>query len=40
VMAEHFIGVERLLVIQDLVRKMDDAADIVAELECAVEEAP
>ncbi|NLA30244.1 MAG: DEAD/DEAH box helicase [Methanomicrobiales archaeon] len=40
VMAEHFIGVERLLVIQNLVRKMDDAAEIVAELECAVEEAP
>lgn len=38
VMAEHFIGVERLLRIKDLVRQMDDAAEIVAELECAVEE--
>ncbi|WP_286878519.1 DEAD/DEAH box helicase [Methanoculleus sp. UBA413] len=40
VMAEHFIGVERLIEIKDLVRRMDDAAEIVAELECAVEEAP
>ncbi len=34
VMAEHFIGVERLCEIQRLVRKMDDAAAIIAELEC------
>ena len=40
VMAEHFIGVERLIEIKDLVRRMDDAAEIIAELECAVEEAP
>ncbi len=38
VMAGHFIGVERLLRIKDLVRQMDDAAEIVAELECAIEE--
>ncbi len=38
VMAEHFIGAERLILVRDLVRRMDDAADIVAELECAVEE--
>jgi helicase len=35
VMAEHFIGVERLLEIRRLVRKMDDPVQIVAELECA-----
>ncbi|NMC89233.1 MAG: DEAD/DEAH box helicase, partial [Methanomicrobiales archaeon] len=40
VMAGHFIGVERLLRIKDLVRQMEDAAEIVAELECATEEAP
>jgi helicase len=38
VMAEHFIGAERLILIRDLVRRMDDAAGIVAELECAAEE--
>ncbi|KAF5047557.1 hypothetical protein DSECCO2_459190 [anaerobic digester metagenome] len=40
VMAEHFIGVERLVEIKDLVRRMDDAADVVAELECAEEKEP
>ncbi len=40
VMAEHFIGVERLLQIKDLVRQMNDAVEIVAELECAGEDAP
>ncbi|MDD5419098.1 MAG: DEAD/DEAH box helicase [Methanomicrobiaceae archaeon] len=34
VMAEHFIGMERLLEIRQLVRKMDDPVGIVAELEC------
>jgi helicase len=34
VMAEHFIGVERLLEIMALVRKLDDPVEIVAELEC------
>jgi helicase len=38
VMAEHFIGAERLILVRDLVRRMDDAAGIVAELECAAEE--
>jgi len=40
VMAEHFIGAERLMEIKDLVRRMDDAAEIVAELECAEETTP
>jgi helicase len=40
VMAEHFIGAERLIEILDLVRRMDDAAEIVAELECAAAEEP
>ena len=40
VMAEHFIGAERLIEIKDLVRRMDDAAEVIAELECAGEEAP
>ncbi|RXE57076.1 DEAD/DEAH box helicase [Methanoculleus taiwanensis] len=35
VMAEHFIGMERLLEIRRLVAKMDDAVGIVAELDCA-----
>jgi archaea-specific helicase len=34
VMAEHFIGMERLLEIRRLVTKVDDPVDIVAELEC------
>lgn len=38
VMAEHFIGVERLLEIRHLVREKDDALDIVAELECTMDE--
>jgi hypothetical protein len=33
-MAEHFIGMERLLEIRRLVTKADDPVDIVAELEC------
>ena len=35
VMAEHFIGVERLGEIQKLMKKIDDPVEIVAELECA-----
>ncbi len=35
VMAEHFIGVERLLDIVRLVRTMDDPIGILAELECS-----
>jgi helicase len=38
VMAEHFIGVERLLEITRLVNEKDDALDIVAELECTMDE--
>lgn len=34
VMAEHFIGVERLLEIMRLVRQLDNPVEIVAELEC------
>jgi putative ATP-dependent RNA helicase len=34
VMAEHFIGMERLLEIRRLVTRVDDPVDIVAELEC------
>lgn len=34
VMAEHFIGMERLLEIRRLVTKVDDPVAIVAELEC------
>ncbi|HVP94684.1 MAG TPA: DEAD/DEAH box helicase [Methanoregulaceae archaeon] len=34
VMAEHFIGIERLLEIRRLVTKVDDPVEIVAELEC------
>ena len=40
VMAEHFIGAERLMEIRDLVRRMDDAAEIIAELECAEKAEP
>jgi len=35
VMAEHFIGVERLGEIQKLMKKIEDPVEIVAELECA-----
>lgn len=35
VMAEHFIGVERLGEIQRLMKEIDDPLGIVAELECA-----
>ena len=35
VMAEHFIGIERLTRIQHLVREMDDPVQIVAELDVA-----
>ena len=38
VMAEHFIGVERLLEIMRLVKEKDDALDIIAELECTMDE--
>lgn len=34
VMAQHFIGIERLREIQHLIREMDDPVSIVAELEC------
>jgi helicase len=34
VMAEHFIGVERLLEIQQLIRKVKEPIGIVAELDC------
>jgi hypothetical protein len=37
-MAEHFIGVEHLLLITQMVREMDDPLAIVAELDCRVEE--
>ena len=33
VMAEHFIGMERLLEIQRLTKFMDDPLDVIAELE-------
>jgi helicase len=32
-MAEHFIGMERLLEISRLTKSMDDPVDIIAELE-------
>ena len=38
VMAEHFIGVERLDRIRELVRTLDDPLAIVTELECAMPE--
>ncbi len=38
VMAEHFIGVERLLLMIDLAKKMEDPLDIIAELDCYVED--
>jgi helicase len=40
VMAEHFIGAERLIEIRDMVQRVDDAAEIIAELECAEEKTP
>ncbi len=39
VMAEYFIGVERLGEIQKLMKKIEDPVEIVAELECAEMEA-
>jgi len=33
-MAEHFIGVERLFEIQQLIRKVKEPIGIVAELDC------
>ncbi|TAJ43477.1 DEAD/DEAH box helicase [Methanofollis fontis] len=36
VMARHFIGVERLLLVRRLVKKMDDPLQILAEIDCAV----
>jgi helicase len=38
VMAEQFIGVEKLVEIDRLVRLMDDPLELVAEIECAEEE--
>ena len=38
VMAEHFIGLERLLELQRLAGEMEDPVAIIAELECAAEE--
>ncbi|HPP77689.1 MAG TPA: DEAD/DEAH box helicase, partial [Methanospirillum sp.] len=38
VMAEHFIGVERLSRIIRLVNEMKDPLDILADLECASDE--
>ena len=38
VMAEHFIGVERLSRILKMVRKVKDPLAIVAELDCAEDE--
>jgi helicase len=35
VMAEHFMGVERLEMLQRLIRKVKDPVDLLAELECA-----
>ena len=37
-MAEHFIGVERLTRIIDLVRETKDPLEILAELDCATDE--
>jgi helicase len=37
-MAEHFIGVERLMRIIDLVRETKDPLEILAELDCATDE--
>jgi helicase len=34
-MAEHFIGLERLLELQRLVGEMEDPVAIIAELDCA-----
>ncbi|HMK15919.1 MAG TPA: helicase-related protein, partial [Methanomicrobiales archaeon] len=39
VMAEHFIGIGRLLELQRLAGEMDDPVAILAELECAGDEA-
>jgi helicase len=38
-MAEHFIGIERLLELQRLVGEMDDPVAIIAELDCTGGEA-
>jgi helicase len=38
VMTEHFMGVERLEMLQGLIRKTKDPMDIVADLECAAQE--
>ncbi|MGD9936370.1 MAG: DEAD/DEAH box helicase [Methanoregulaceae archaeon] len=37
IMAENFIGVERLLLIRDLVKEKDDPIEILTELECEVD---
>jgi helicase len=38
VMAEHFIGINRLLRVMELSEKMDDPLQIIAELDCADED--
>jgi helicase len=38
IMAEHFIGIERLMRIIRLVHEMKDPVDILADLECATDE--
>lgn len=38
IMAEHFIGMERILEISELVDEMDDPLEIIAELFCSEEE--
>jgi len=38
VMAEHFIGINRLLRVVDLSEKMDDPLEIIAELDCVEHE--
>ena len=38
VMAEHFIGIERLLELRRLVGEVEDPVEIIAELECSGED--
>jgi len=38
VMAEHFIGIDRLIKIRKLIKKLKDPVKIVAELDCADDE--
>jgi helicase len=37
-MAEHFIGINRLLRVVKLSEKMDDPLEIIAELDCVEED--